>query len=227
MTMNKHQLTKDRLKEVLSYDPATGVFVWVMRGRGIRHGSVAGSIDRNGYRRIRFDGVQHYAQRLAWLWCHGTMPRLIRFQNHDKSDCRIANLQEGFYSVTKFDHSSKEGRAAYQASYRSVRRDHYRSQERQRKFGVDLRQYEGMFLAQEGKCAICRQAETATRKGKPISLAVDHDHSTGAVRELLCAACNKMIGLANEKCDTLLSAVRYLDKHSDVNPSVVKLERKA
>lgn len=224
--MKSPTITLDRLKEVVSYNQNTGEFIWVGRGRGIRTGKRAGSVDPNGYRVIRINKTDYLAQRLAWFWVHGIWPRLIRFQNGDKDDCRIENLCEGFYLDTKFDHSSKDGRSEYQKSYRSERRDHFRHKERERKFGVGLREYEAMFVSQGGKCAICQCEETATRNGSPISLAVDHNHSTGKVRQLLCAACNKAIGLMKEDRNILLSTIQYLDKHSEQSPNVVSLTPK-
>ena len=207
-------LTIEKLKALLSYDPETGIFMWVGRGKGIRHGRRAGSVEGPGYRIIRLYGEDHLAQRLAWFWVHGEWPRLIRFQNSDKDDCRIDNLRDGFCVETKYNHRTKEGRAAYQAEYRSERREEFVAKERERKFGVSVKQYSDMYLAQGGCCAICRRAETATRNGKVKTLAVDHDHATGAVRGLLCAGCNTGIGKFGDYRSLLLSAIRYLDKHT-------------
>lgn len=63
-----------RLRELLDYDPATGVFTWrLYRGR-VAAGSVAGSLDRYGYRQIQIDGKLHLAHRLAWLYVYGEWP---------------------------------------------------------------------------------------------------------------------------------------------------------
>lgn len=220
--MKTTDITLDRLKEAVSYDPETGEFLWVQKGRGIRTGRPAGSVDK-GYRTIVIDGVAHCAQRLAWFWVHGMWPRLIRFQNGNQLDCRIDNLRDGFYTTTKYDFRTREGRAAHQKEYRAVRREDFRDAERQRKFGVTRAQYADMFLAQEGACAICRQPETATRNGLVKALAVDHCHETGAVRGLLCVACNTGIGKFNDNRSTMLSAIKYLDKHSGRESSVPAL----
>lgn len=214
--MKTHAITQNRLKEVLDYDPSTGVFTWSVRSRGIRFGARAGCVDpTNGYREIRIDGVAYRAQRLAWLWVHGTWPRLIRFQNEDHDDCRIENLREGFYLKTKHDWRTAEGRSAYQLEYRAERRDVYRQKERERKFGLSLAEYAAVVAEQDNKCAICRRAETETRNGKVKALAVDHDHETGKVRALLCVACNTGLGKFGDDRERLLSAIRYLDKHSE------------
>jgi hypothetical protein len=74
------------------------------------------------------------------------------------------------------------------------------------KFGITLEQYEEMLERQSGVCWICKRPEP-TR-----ALAVDHDHTTGAVRGLLCTACNNMLGTARENVDALKRAIRYIEE---------------
>lgn len=85
-----------------------------------------------------------------------------------------------------------------------------------KKFGADfgLADLKKMLLAQKGLCVICGEPETARgRKGGTKLLAVDHDHQTNKVRELLCQACNRMLGYARDNRAILLAGVAYLDKH--------------
>jgi hypothetical protein len=218
-------LTIDQLKESVSFDPDTGVFTWIKTGRGVRTGKQAGSVDpKNGYRVIMINGVDYYAQRLAWFYVHGVWPKIIRFQNENHDDCSIKNLCEGFMLTTKYDHKTKEGRAASQKEYRSVRREKFQDDARMRTFGITRGQYGDMLLAQGGCCAICRQPETATRNGLVKALAVDHCHTSGEIRGLLCVACNTGIGKFKDNRDTLLAAIKYLDKHSGVERVAAKLE---
>lgn len=213
--MKTAQLTLDRLKEMVSYDLSTGEFVWVARGRGIRTGRRAGSVERkHGYRMITVDGVEYYAQRLAWFWVNGAWPRLLRFQNGNHDDCRIDNLCEGFYLDTRHDRHTPAGKAAYAKEYRAQNPDRMKEISLQKKFGITLAEYVAMAVAQGGKCAICDHPETEMRGGKVKALAVDHDHETGQIRGLLCVACNTGLGKMKEDRSVLLSAIRYLDKHS-------------
>lgn len=71
-----------------------------------------------------------------------------------------------------------------------------------RKYGISFAEVEAMKVAQENRCAICGE--------KDYQLNVDHHHDTATVRALLCAKCNKGIGLLKECTRTLLAAVRYL-----------------
>ena len=75
--------------------------------------------------------------------------------------------------------------------------------------------YAAMLTAQGGLCAICGELEVARgRGGGPRRLAVDRDHRTGTVRQLLCHRCN-LVTWAVEASPELLDAVRdYLARHS-------------
>jgi hypothetical protein len=64
---------------------------------------------------------------------------------------------------------------------------HYRDSMLKRQYGIGQSDYEEMFAKQGGKCAICRTDKKL--KGQKF-LHVDHCHSTGRVRGLLCGRCN-------------------------------------
>jgi hypothetical protein len=76
--------------------------------------------------------------------------------------------------------------------------------------------YDTMLERQHGACAICGKPESMRgRGGQTRRLAVDHDHRTGAVRQLLCHRCN-LVTWAVEEDPELLDAVRaYLARHAD------------
>jgi hypothetical protein len=78
-----------------------------------------------------------------------------------------------------------------------------------RRFAITLEAYETLFNAQGGACAICGRPEY-TR-----SLAVDHDHTTGVVRGLLCTRCNLRLGNL-EKSEWSRAARRYLAHHANL-----------
>ena len=93
-------LSQARLKEVLHYDASTGTFVWRKREGGARGiatfnaqfaGKSAGNYSK--YVDIRVDGRLYRAHRLAWLYCHGTLPPLIDHKNSDRYDNRLDNLR--------------------------------------------------------------------------------------------------------------------------------------
>ncbi|MBU2249141.1 MAG: endonuclease VII domain-containing protein [Gammaproteobacteria bacterium] len=77
-----------------------------------------------------------------------------------------------------------------------------------KKYGVTEKQYAELFNKQNGACAICATAPNWKR------LAVDHNHDTGHVRGLLCAKCNRGIGLFSDDRTLLDRAIRYLNTDS-------------
>ena len=84
------------LKSLLHYNPDTGVFTWLeTRGGTARRGTVAGNVQKMGYRYINFNRRLVGAHRLAWLYVHGVWPTGdIDHINHQRDDNRIANLRD-------------------------------------------------------------------------------------------------------------------------------------
>lgn len=84
-------------------------------------------------------------------------------------------------------------------------------------YGITLATYRLMKEAQGSVCAICKEPETGVHnRGNytvSLDLAVDHDHETGAVRQLLCHKCNKALGLLNDNAELLDAAAEYLRLH--------------
>lgn len=78
----------------------------------------------------------------------------------------------------------------------------------QANFGITRDQYNEILEAQGGVCAICHQKDRSGRR-----LAVDHDHATGEVRELLCGGCNTGIGNFRENAIALENAAAYIRRH--------------
>ena len=82
-------MNQQRLKELLSYDPDTGVFTWVKRLN-----NTAGAFDAYGYVVIRVDKILYKAHRLAWLYTFGEFPAgNLDHINQIKNDNRISNLR--------------------------------------------------------------------------------------------------------------------------------------
>lgn len=78
-----------------------------------------------------------------------------------------------------------------------------------RKYGIDKREYEAMADSQDGKCLICERAPIE-KYGKSDFLCVDHDHSTGEIRGLLCTRCNLALSGFLDSKKLLKKALEYL-----------------
>ncbi|MFI5907777.1 endonuclease domain-containing protein [Dactylosporangium sp. NPDC051541] len=82
------------------------------------------------------------------------------------------------------------------------------------KYGLTPEQYDRMLQDQHGLCAICGQPETRVGSGgEPRRLSVDHDHRTGAVRQLLCGRCNSVTWAVEESPGLLDEVRKYLERH--------------
>ena len=126
-------------------------------------------------------------------------------------------------------------KATYRKRYQRVKvktlaaqRKHYAANRKQRceqaygyrlstHYGLSLGEYQEMVKTQKGLCAVCHQLPGRKR------LAVDHNHKTQQIRELLCSKCNRALGLLNENKQRVLALAAYIQKwvhNNDDRPAV-------
>jgi hypothetical protein len=129
------------------------------------------------------------------LRCHGWFPATTEFFH------RSGSGGEFLHSYCK-PCANIINKANRDARPNARLREHLR-----RRFGITPEDYDAMFAAQGGVCAICGSPPRGRR------LSVDHDHDTDEVRGLLCSTCNAGIGSMRDDPELLRRAIAYLEAH--------------
>lgn len=97
-------LNQEELKELLHYDPDTGIFTWLKPSQGRRKNRIAGCLNNNGYRVIRINKKLYLAHRLSWLYMTGEFPiNEIDHKNMNKNDNRWDNLRKATHSQNQMN----------------------------------------------------------------------------------------------------------------------------
>lgn len=100
-------------------------------------------------------------------------------------------------------------KASHDANPDAARDNHLR-----RNYGITLAEFNRMVLSQGSKCACCG---TDKPGGKHNQWCVDHDHTTAAVRQLLCKDCNIVLGIVEDSPEHLQRLIDYILKHNESN----------
>jgi len=94
--------------------------------------------------------------------------------------------------------------------YRGIHKERHQEYDLKRHYGLSGAEKDSLLEKQAHSCAICGEMESVTIKGRIVSLAVDHCHSTGRVRGLLCSQCNRSLGGFRDDPRLLKRAIAYL-----------------
>ena len=123
--------------------------------------------------------------------------------------CQSCNrpAREDGYCLT---HSPARQRAA-----RKGNPERFKGYSLKRDYGISIQLYQELLVSQGGRCAGCGALSGSERSNNNgyKSLAVDHNHETGAVRGLLCSSCNKGIGCLMDSPVLLRRLADYLEHH--------------
>jgi hypothetical protein len=131
---------------------------------------------------------------------------------HTCSKCKIEKLSTEFHKRNNRPCGVRSICKQCYKGYEFKRRDGYmREYDLMKSYSITVDDYNRMFESQYGKCAICGTSSSVESSRKKY-LCVDHNHETGKVRGLLCDKCNRGIGLLNDDIQTLISAIKYLQK---------------
>lgn len=86
----------------------------------------------------------------------------------------------------------------------------HRAQKLRKRYGLSLKDYDRMVFIQGGRCAICQRPPPVGKR-----LEVDHCHTTGVLRGLLCGFCNRALGLFRDNPGSIERAMRYINLNTD------------
>lgn len=151
------------------------------------------------------DTQKHREWRKQWYQKNKNRVNAKRTQWNTDNPERVKEIRQ------RTKDKRREYNNAYNRRYRAIKKKvqplaHYIYQIGKR-YGISEEQYMGMLNAQQERCAICKQKSHKR-------LAVDHCHSTGKIRGLLCLGCNSLLGYAKDNIETLMSAREYLINHA-------------
>lgn len=147
------------------------------------------------------------------------LPKIIKCLTEDcEALLTTARLCKACYDKKRLtDPSIKAKRKQNTADKISKDPDFYRRQNI-KKYGITLDQYNEVVVNQYGQCDICEDVPYG--EGKGGILYIDHCHSTGFLRGLLCQKCNTAIGALREDIEIMESAIAYLAKHGIEEPPI-------
>lgn len=107
--------------------------------------------------------------------------------------------------------NSSEDTKQYAKEWRKANPDKAKNSDLKRRFGIDLEEYKMLLEKQNYSCKICGKHEDSS----DYRLAVDHCHTTGKIRGLLCSPCNTALGSFKDDTDILKSAINYLENSKE------------
>jgi len=139
----------------------------------------------------------------------------------EENPCRVKENYQRYYAEKKEVYKERSRRQALEnpdkiKAYGAARYQKYRGEAlqawRRRRYGLTQDDYEAMLRKQDWRCLICKiPMNSEIRHLQPN---IDHCHSTGRVRGILCRNCNAGIGLFQDNPTFLRAAARYLERAS-------------
>ena len=131
------------------------------------------------------------------------------YSDKECTDCHKVLPLDRFYYVNK----SKQFFSSYCKDCSNKRKQKksngvfYRKRRLKRNYNLTEESFHNMLELQENKCLICGKVFDFTIK---MEACIDHDHTTGKVRGLLCTQCNSGLGFFKDNIEYLKKAIEYL-----------------
>lgn len=118
-----------------------------------------------------------------------------------------ADKEEAKKYFSDYYAKNREAMKAYKREWTKNNKDKISEYGRKYRYGVDKNQFTKMIEEQENSCKIC------SKNLDTCKAVVDHCHSTGSVRGILCNSCNVALGLINDDLGWLNKAKKYLTEN--------------
>lgn len=99
------------------------------------------------------------------------------------------------------------------ARWNALDKDTRRNRHLKKRYKKDISWFYSKLEEQKNLCAVCEEEVDPDGGHGKSKACVDHNHTTGEVRGLLCNHCNRALGLFNENTETLKKAIEYLEKY--------------
>lgn len=165
--------------------------------------------------RRTLDGLSHYCKECVreygHKW-HKANPKKVKeiSRKYRKANFGKVKKRERKWRKVHLEEVNERSRRWNKANPEKVK-EMSRKAYLKRVFDLTPEEYNRMFEAQGGVCAICGEPERVDRLKY---LSIDHNHITGKVRGLLCSRCNFVVGVTGENIVILQRTIDYLRKHA-------------
>lgn len=117
---------------------------------------------------------------------------------------------EAIIYMNKYCEDNKDGLKKQKKKYRQAHKKEAQNASLLWNYNLTLEEYNKMLEEQKGVCYICGGVN---KNGK--NLFVDHNHSNGHIRRLLCMKCNIVLGIFEENIQLIENAISYLEKYNE------------
>lgn len=122
-------LSAERVRELLDYDPSTGIFTNRARRQRVKVGAPAGYTRKDGYVAIGLDGQKYFAHRLAWLYMTGSWPKNeVDHRDLNTSNNAWANLRDATHAENHCNVRMYRNNKTGFKGVRKVSKDRFRAQ---------------------------------------------------------------------------------------------------
>jgi hypothetical protein len=183
--MAARRISEQKIQEVIQAYQQTGSIAFAAKQAGVSEPTASAYLTTLGYRQR----TQRRTAPDGMKYCH----RCDRFLSKDQFSAR------------------GKGKDAWCKSCNAKRNRPHALKQTLRRLNMSRTEYEACLESQQGRCAICGSEQGHTSKsGHQARLSVDHDHTNGHIRGLLCNRCNRGLGYFSDSPVLLSKALHYL-----------------